>query len=167
MTCLYCLSSSAVEQWIENPCVSGSTPLLDIKLYIKHKISMNNKIIKFLSILKNASLVKKDFIVINYNLLLLKCVEALYKEGLVLSYSVFKDNLDLKLSIKLRNVDDIVLTSKLKSVSKPTHIKYLPYHELCRISLKEKTGFFLTNKGILTLDECKRRRVGGAFSFYS
>lgn len=128
---------------------------------------MNNKITKFLNILKNASLARKNIVVVSNNHLLLKCTEALYKEGLILSYSTFKENNENKLSIKLRNVDDIVLTNKIKAVSKPTYIRYLPYHQLCRLTLKEKTGFFSTNKGILTLEECKRNRVGGVFSFYS
>lgn len=128
---------------------------------------MNNKIVKFLSLIKNASLVKKNHVFVCYNDLILKCVEVLYKEGLILSYSILKEKSDLKISIKLRNVDDMVLTSHIKLVSKPTHIKYLPYHQICRIVLKEKTGFFFTNKGILTLDECKKNKVGGVFSFYS
>lgn len=130
---------------------------------------MNNQIIKFLSLLKNSSLSKKKFITVNYNNLIIKCIEALYKEGLILSYFVQNEtvNNSKKIQIKLRNVDDIVLTSKIKIVSKPTNIKYLQYHQLCRITLKEKTGFFSTNKGILTLDECKKNRLGGVFSFYS
>jgi len=130
---------------------------------------MNNQIIKFLSLLKNSSLSKKKFVTVNYNNLIIKCIEALYKEGLILSYSIFKDQNDKsdKIEIKLRNVNDIILTSKIKIVSKPTNIKYLQYHQLCRITLKEKTGFFSTNKGILTLDECKKNRLGGVFSFYS
>ncbi len=130
---------------------------------------MNNQIIKFLSLLKNSSLSRKKFVTVNYNNLIIKCIEALYKEGLILSYFVQKekDNNPIKIQIKLRNVDDIVLTSKIKIVSKPTNIKHLQYHQLCRIALKEKTGFFSTNKGILTLDECKKNRLGGVFSFYS
>ncbi len=130
---------------------------------------MNNQIIKFLSLLKNSSLARKESVTVNFNVLILKCVEALYKEGLILSYFIVKgkDKSCEKISIKLRNVDDIVLTSKIKIVSKPTNIKYLQYHQLCRIVLKEKTGFFSTNKGILTLDECKKNRLGGVFSFYS
>ncbi len=130
---------------------------------------MNNQIIKFLSLLKNSSLAKKKFVTVNYNNLIIKCIEALYKEGLILSYFVQKEknNNPVKIQIKLRNVDDIVLTSKIKIVSKPTNIKYLQYHQLCRITLKEKTGFFSTNRGILTLDECKKNRLGGVFSFYS
>ena len=130
---------------------------------------MNNQIIKFLSLLKNSSLSKKESISVNYNNLILKCVEALYKEGLILSYSLIAgtDEKSTVIKIKLRNVNDIVLTSKLKIVSKPTNIKYLQYHQLCRIVLKGKTGFFSTSKGILTLDECKKNRLGGIFSFYS
>jgi small subunit ribosomal protein S8 len=130
---------------------------------------MNNQIIKFLSLLKNSSLSKKMVVTVEYNSLIIKCVEILYNEGLLLSYSIQqpKDNGSVKIKIKLRNVDDVVLTSKIKIVSKPTNIKYLQYHQLCSVVLKEKTGFLSTNKGILTLDECKKQRLGGVFSFYS
>lgn len=130
---------------------------------------MNNKIVKFLNTLKNASLARKENIIISYNASLIKCVEALYKEGLILSYSTIKvkEGSDISIAVKLRKIDDIVLTSKLTLVSKPTNIKHLPYHEICRLTLKEKTGFFFTNKGILTLEECKQQKVGGVFSFYS
>ena len=130
---------------------------------------MNNQIIKFLSLLKNSSLSKKMVVTVEYNSLIIKCVEILYNEGLLLSYSIQqpKDNGSVKIKIKLRNVDDVVLTSKIKIVSKPTNIKYLQYHQLCSVVLKEKTGFLSTNQGILTLDECKKQRLGGVFSFYS
>lgn len=128
---------------------------------------MNNKIVKFLNIIKNASLARKDTVVISYNASLIKCVEVLYKEGLILSYSTVKEGSEVSIVVKLRKIDDIVLTSKLTLISKPTNIKHLPYHEICRLTLKEKTGFFFTNKGILTLEECKQQKVGGVFSFYS
>lgn len=127
---------------------------------------MNNKIIKFLNTLKNASLSKKNSLLVDFNTTILKCAEALYKEGLILSYSTLKENGELKIIIKLRNVDDIVLTSKIKFISKPGSIKYLPYYQICRVVLKEKACFFFTSKGILTLEECKKYRVGGALSFY-
>lgn len=128
---------------------------------------MNNKIIKFLSILKNASLSKKNYILVDFNKTILKCTEALYKEGLILSYSTLNNNDGLKINIKLRNVDDKILTTKIKFISKPSSIKYLPYYQICRVVLKEKACFFFTSKGILTLEECKKYKVGGAFSFYS
>lgn len=128
---------------------------------------MNNKIVKFLNTIKNASLARKDSVVISYNASLIKCVEVLYKEGLILSYSTVKEGSEVSIVVKLRKIDDIVLTSKLTLISKPTNIKHLPYHEICRLTLKEKTGFFFTNKGILTLEECKQQKVGGVFSFYS
>lgn len=128
---------------------------------------MNNKIVKFLNTIKNASLARKDTVVISYNASLIKCVEVLYKEGLILSYSTVKEGSEISIIVKLRKIDDIVLTSKLTLISKPTNIKHLPYHEICRLTLKEKTGFFFTNKGILTLEECKQQKVGGVFSFYS
>ena len=87
---------------------------------------MNNQIIKFLSFLKNSSLSKKKSVIVNYNNLIIKCVESLYKEGLILSYSILRDenNKSSKIEIKLRNVNDNVLTSKIKIVSRPTNIKY-------------------------------------------
>lgn len=126
---------------------------------------MNIKIIKFLNFLKNASLAHKNFIVVQNNSTLLKCVEALYKEGLILSYFVLDNSKENLLYIKLRNVNDFVLTSKIKFISKPSCIRYLPYHQICRLTLKKKVYFFFTDKGIFTLEECKQMRIGGVLSF--
>ncbi len=162
--CTVCLSSSVVEQWTENPCVSGSIPLSDI--LIDPFILMNLKLIKFLNILKNASLARKSCVLIKSNPFLLRCAEALYKEGFILSYSLSQsDAKDPLLCIKLRIVNDSILTSKIKFISKPSCIRHLPYHQICRFALKNKVLFFFTNKGILTLEECKQFRTGGTLSF--
>lgn len=126
---------------------------------------MNNKIIKFISTLKNSSMSNKSFVIVEKSSLVLNCVECLYKEGLILSYSVM--NGENKILIKLRSVNSYVLTNKLNLVSKPSRFVYLKYSDLCRISSKNKTGVLSTSKGILTLSECKKNKIGGLFIFYS
>jgi ribosomal protein S8 len=125
---------------------------------------MNNQIIKFISLLKNCSMSNKSSVLVAKNSFVLNCVECLYKEGLILSYLVINEK--NKILIKLRSVNSYVLTNKLKLVSKPSKPIYLKYSDLCRISLKNKVGFLSTSKGILTLTECKKKRIGGLFAFY-
>lgn len=115
--------------------------------------------------LKNASLAKKKDVFVKKTPLILDCLSVLYKEGFVLSYSYNLD--DTKVLVKLRYFDGNCLTSDLKIISKVSHIRYLNYREICRISLGNKVGFFLTSKGIQTLENCKINKVGGILAFYS
>ena len=118
-----------------------------------------------LVLLKNASLAKKNSVVVKKSPLILECLAALYKEGYILSYAY---NLDGSIVlIKLRYFEGNCLTANLKIMSKISHVKYLNYRDISRISLGNKVGFFLTSHGIQTLEECKITKTGGILAFYS
>ena len=126
---------------------------------------MNNQIIKLISTLKNSSMSNKNFVLVEKNFLVLNCIECLYKEGLILSYSIMSEK--NKILVKLRSVNSDVLTNKLKLISRPSKPVYLKYSDLCRMSFKSGIGFLFTSRGIFTLNECKKKRIGGLFAFYS
>ena len=126
---------------------------------------MNNQLIKMLIALKNASLAKQKTVRVTNTPLTLSCLSVLYREGLILSYT--NNNLDSKVLVKLRFFEGNCLTTNIRIISKVSHIKYLDSCEICRMNLGNYTGFFLTNKGIQTLEECKANKVGGVLAFYS
>lgn len=126
---------------------------------------MNNKIIKFLSTLKNASLARKEFAVVSYYPVVLSCVESLYKEGLIQSYSLTEKDNKKTIFIRLRIINDICLTSNIKLVSKSVYAKYLTYKDIVRLVVKQKDCFFLTTKGISSLKDCKTSKIGGVLMF--
>jgi ribosomal protein S8 len=126
---------------------------------------MNNQLVKMLVALKNASLAKKKSVFLRKTPLILDCLAVLYKEGYILSYAYNLN--DARIVVNLRYFEGNCLTANLKIMSKVSHIKYLNYQDICRISLGNKVGFFLTSKGIQTLEDCKINRVGGILAFYS
>lgn len=126
---------------------------------------MNNQLIRMLIALKNASLAKQKTVYVNSTPLILSCLSVLYREGLILSYSY--NSLNPKILVKLRFFEGNCLTTNIFIMSKVSHIKYLNFREICRMNLGNYTGFFLTSKGIQTLEECKVNKVGGVLAFYS
>lgn len=126
---------------------------------------MNNQLIKMLIALKNASLARQKTVRVNNTPLTLSCLSVLYREGLILSYT--HDVSDSKILVKLRFFEGSCLTANICIISRVSHIKYLNYREICRMNLGNHTGFFLTSKGIQTLEECKANKVGGVLAFYS
>jgi small subunit ribosomal protein S8 len=124
---------------------------------------MNTNLIKFLVKLKNASLSQKEAIIVKYNFLYLDLVKVLYREGLIQSFQIEKDEVqgDLHIRIILRYFYNKSVFKNLKIFSKPSHVKYLKYSDICKIIDKKFIFLLSTNKGLLTSLECKKRKVGG------
>jgi ribosomal protein S8 len=140
--------------------------LVKIKIKIKKiKFIMNNQLVKMLVLLKNASLAKKSNVFVKKSPLILEALAALYKEGYILSYAYNLDSLTVL--VNLRYFEGNCLTANLKIMSKISHVKYLNYRDICRFSLVNKVGFFLTSQGVQTLEECKMNKIGGILAFYS
>jgi len=127
---------------------------------------MNNQLIKMLIALKNASLAKQKSVYVNKTPLILSCLSVLYREGLILSYTTHNSS-ESKILVKLRFFEGNCLTTNICIMSKVSYIRYLNFSQICRINLGNRIGFFLTSKGIQTLEECKANKVGGVLAFYS
>ena len=127
---------------------------------------MNNNIIKVLVELKNASLSRKETLVVEYNHLSSSLLKNLYKEGFIQSFKFFKGiNEERKILVTLRYYFDKPVFSNLKLFSKPSHLRYMKFSDICNVSDKKYVCFFSTNKGILTILECKKRKIGGKLLF--
>ena len=122
---------------------------------------MNLTITNFLSKLKNASLIQKKFLIVQFNENILSILKILYKEGFVLTY--FRINTNIV--IKLRYYYGINSLKKLKIVSKPSKPVYLNKFEIVKLVEKNKLLIFSTSKGFLTSLECKNLKTGGKFVF--
>lgn len=154
----FCRNSSGVEQWIENPCVSGSNPLFD-NYYLTE---MKNKLIDFLITLKNASRANKRVLYRNFDKVEASILQILYKEGLIQSYNSFYSD-----RVKLSK---IILGSSyklnfLKIISKPTKKISLNLKDLYKIKEGKRVIVLTTSLGFLTGMEAKRKKVGGIVLF--
>ena len=146
-----------VEQWIENPRVGGSIPLLGILF----KIFMNVSQINFLIKLKNSAkyLVEEIFFVYNKNYD--NILSFLYKEGFI-QYFFLRNN---KLVIGLRyflgenNLKGVII------ISRPSFYKNIRYKDITKIKQTNNVVAVSTDAGILNLYDCKKQKIGGKILF--
>ena len=122
---------------------------------------MNKTIINTILKLKNASIIKKEHVLIPCSNLNLRIANFLYKEGFI--QSLYKKNKTLFVYLRYSFNKD--LFSNLKIISTSTLNYYLSYKDLCKLTNKRFVLVLSTNKGFLTGLECKEYKIGGKLFF--
>jgi len=130
---------------------------------------MNINTITLLSQLRSASLTKKESVTLEINNFTITILDCLYNEGLILSYTIirkegFLNNTKTAL-VHIRYVYGKPVFENLKILSSPSFTRIISIRNICRLNPKKENFFFSTNKGILSLQECKNKRVGGILLF--
>ena len=124
---------------------------------------MNNNIIKNLIKIKNASLVRKELVVVENSTLIVDLLSILYKEGFIQSLKI---NIDGKtINVYLRYSYNKDLFKNFKIISSSSSKYYISYKDLCRLSHKKFILFLSTDKGFTTGIDCKKYNVGGKLCF--
>ena len=125
---------------------------------------MNQTLINFLLILKNASLKKLKSIHVVYNLKILHIIKLLYKEGFIQSFSCVLNK--QYILIYFRYPLNSNLLKNIKILSTPTKPVYLKYSDLIKI-LNKKILLVLCDSQLkfLTLTTCKKLKIGGVACF--
>lgn len=130
---------------------------------------MNLNTVILLSQLKNASLNKKECITVEANHFTISILESLYNEGLILSYVIVKkktfNNNTVNAVVHIRYLYNQPVFENLKIMSSPSFTRIVSIKNICRLNPKKHTFFFSTDKGILTLQQCKQQKVGGVLLF--
>ena len=130
---------------------------------------MNLNTVILLSQLKNASLNKKECITVEVNHFTISILESLYNEGLILSYVIVKkdffNNNTVNARIHIRYLYNQPVFENLKIMSSPSFTRIVSIKNICRLNPKKHTFFFSTDKGILTLQQCKQQKIGGVLLF--
>jgi len=127
---------------------------------------MTIKTAKLLVFLKNASKINQITTTVDFNKSNIFVLTLLYKEGLIQSFSLHKDVKSFtKILVTLRYCEGKNVLTSLKLISKPSLSRYFTYSELCFISNKFTFGALSTDKQVLSLEDCKKFRVGGQFLF--
>lgn len=130
---------------------------------------MNINTITLLSQLRSASLNKKESVILEINNFTITVLDSLYNEGLILSYTIvrkkgFLNNTKTAI-VHIRYVNGQPVFENLKILSSPSFTRIISIKNICRLNPKKENFFFSTNKGILSLQECKNKRVGGILLF--
>lgn len=130
---------------------------------------MNINTITLLSQLRSASLNKKESVMLEINNFTITVLDSLYNEGLILSYTIvrkkgFLNNTKTAI-VHIRYVNGKPVFENLKILSSPSFTRIISIKNICRLNPKKENFFFSTNKGILSLQECKNKRIGGILLF--
>ena len=84
----------------------------------------------------------------------------LWDEGFIWGYKICKfDSKFIEIYLKYNNKLPAIKT--IKSISKPSLKVYYSLKQIWKINLNQDLLILSTNKGILSLDMCKKLKVGG------
>lgn len=120
-------------------------------------------LINFLNKLKNASLLNKEFVYLNFDLKYFEILKVLYREGFIQGYKIDRKN--YQTIVYLRFFENKFVIDRLKFLSTPSQERFLSYSDLCLISNKKTFILLSTNKGLRTIYECKKQKLGGKLLF--
>jgi ribosomal protein S8 len=118
---------------------------------------MNRRVQNFLIDLKNNSLIDKPYFKRSCNGSILKIVSILYREGFLQSFKL-ENNI---LVVYFNKSCGINFLKDLKIISKISCRVYLQYRDICKIKDNGRLLLFSTSKNVLTIHDCKRKRIGG------
>ena len=124
---------------------------------------MTVTLIKLLLKIKNAYFFGKEIVELDYNNKYLRILKLLYCYGFIQSITV--NSITLKMTIYLRYFENKSLINHLKFFSIPSHHQFISFTELSLINDKKNFILFTTDKGLLTLSQCKRKKLGGKILF--
>jgi small subunit ribosomal protein S8 len=126
---------------------------------------MNYKLINFLTNLKKYSQLRKEYLLTVYSSFAAKLLNLLYKEGYIQSYKTIKINETVYFYIILRYYFDKPIFKNFKIISTSSKFKFLKFRFLINLYEKKINFIVSTTKGLLTLKECKKNKIGGKVLF--
>jgi small subunit ribosomal protein S8 len=145
-----------VEQRTENPCVGSSNLSLS---RFKYNI-MKNYLWNMFANLKNGQLARRAFILQTRKKICESFLKILWDEGFILGYTIDSENSD-KIKIFLKYREGKPAINAIKLISKPSRRIYYSTKQIWKIDSSKSFIIFSTNKGLKTVTDCKKLRLGG------
>lgn len=128
---------------------------------------MRNDLNKMAFMLKNGALMRAPFICRKNNKdSNRKLLDTLWNEGFILGYKICKTKREFytfRVFLKYQRSDSVI--NSVKSVSKPGLKVYCSLKQLWKLNLIRGLIIISTNKGLKTLTECKKIKLGGELLF--
>jgi small subunit ribosomal protein S8 len=120
-------------------------------------------LIKTLIKLKNASCLRQEIVYLNFNVKYFKILKILYHNGFIQGFKI--DFQNFQTIIYLRFFQNKKIIDNLKFLSIPSHYHFISFFDLSLINNKKIFILLSTNKGLKTLYECKKEKIGGKLLF--
>lgn len=122
---------------------------------------MKHYIWNMFSNIKNGQLAKKSVIIQQRKKICELFLKILWDEGFILGYRVSKLNSNqLEIFLKYTHVGDPAIRS-IKFISKPSKRVYYSIKQIWKINSSKAFIIFSTNKGLKSIDQCKKEKIGG------
>lgn len=110
--------------------------------------------------LKNGQLAKRNYIYQTRKNICEAFLKLLWDEGFILGYKVDPNDFNkLKIFLKYKNGKPVI--NSIKLLSKPSKRIYWSIDQIWKIDSSKTFIIFSTNKGLKTIIDCKKLKIGG------
>ena len=131
-------------------------------------MAVTDPIADALTIIRNASRIKKDVAEVRYSKIVEEVFKLLKKDGFILNYKAMKDEKQGKIRAYLAYAKDgTPALSGVKRVSKPGLRVYKQCDELPKVYGGLGIAIVSTSKGVMTDNEARDQKVGGEVICYA
>jgi len=110
--------------------------------------------------IKNGQLARRNFIYNTRKKICESFLKILWQEGFIIGYKVDTINKN-KLKIFLKYKKNQPVINSLKPISKPSRRIYYSIKQIWKIDSSKSFIIFSTNKGLKSILDCKKLRIGG------
>lgn len=118
---------------------------------------MNNYLGNLFSALKNGQMANRAFIILPKKKTCENYLKILWSEGFILGYFIENN----KIKIFLKYINEKPAINSLNLISKPSRRIFYSIKQIWKIDSNQHFIIFSTNKGLKTIIECKKHRLGG------
>jgi len=121
---------------------------------------MDHSIWKLFVNIKNGHSAKCSFILHSRKKIYETFLQILWKEGFILGYNIYgKSQKKLKIFLKYKNSQSVI--HNIKTISKPGRRIYYSTTDIWKINSNKLFLIFFTPKGLKSISECKKCKIGG------
>lgn len=121
---------------------------------------MKNYFWNMLANIKNGQLAKKSFIYQKRKKICENFLKVLWDEGFILGYKISNKNSNqIKIFLKYKNEEPVI--SSIKLITKPSRRIYYSIDQIWKLDSNKTFIIFSTNKGLKTIIDCKKLKIGG------
>ena len=119
---------------------------------------MKNYLWNMFANIKNGQLTKRSFIFQPRKKICESYLKILWREGFILGYKINSKS-QIKIFLKYKNGQPVI--NSLNLISKPSRRIYYSVKQIWKIDSSKSFIIFSTNKGLKSVIECKKLKIGG------
>lgn len=124
---------------------------------------INDTVGDFLTRVRNAVARQKETVEVPSSNMIEAIVKILKEENFITDFKIEKNDIQNRVIVELKYVDEQPAIQDLKRVSKPGVRKYRGYRDIKPVRNGLGISIFSTPKGVITGEEAAKQKVGGEY----